>query len=76
MIRVTVTECKRDALKLLEHVRVSGEVVVVTKQGRAIAQLGPCQLRAEDRNLGQFRDDAVIVGDIVGPSVDPREWGS
>ena len=76
MIRVTATEYKHDALKLLEHVRVSGEVVAITKRGRAIAQLGPWESGAEDRMLGQFRDDALIVGDIVVPIANPREWGS
>ncbi len=75
MIEVSATEYKNNALKLLEQVRTSGESVQITKRGRPVAQLVPCHEEAVNRIFGRFRGDARIVGDIVGPIIDPEEWG-
>jgi prevent-host-death family protein len=75
MIQVTATEYKHNALKLLEQVRVSGEPVQITKRGRPVAQLTRLDEAAPKRVLGLFQGDGKIVGDIVGPIVDPEEWG-
>jgi prevent-host-death family protein len=75
MIQVTATEYKHNALKLLERVRLSGEPVQITKRGRPIAQLVRLDEVAPKRVFGQFQGDATIVGDVVGPIVDPEEWG-
>ncbi len=76
MVQVTATEYKHNALKLLEQVRVSGETVQITKRGRPIAQLVRCDDAQSTREFGKFRGDAIIVGDIVGPILDPEEWES
>lgn len=75
MIQVTATEYKHNALKLLEQVRVSGEAVQITKRGRPIAQLVRVDDGIPQRQFGQFRGDVKLVGDIVGPIVDPEDWG-
>jgi len=74
MIQVSATEYKNNALKLLEQVRVSGEAVQITKRGRPIAQLVRVDDAIPRRVFGQFRGDATIVGDIVGPIIDPEDW--
>ncbi len=75
MIRVTATEHKHQALKLLEQVRISGEVIQITKRGRPIAQLIRIDGSGNRVTFGKFRDDVQIVGDIVGPIGDPSDWG-
>jgi prevent-host-death family protein len=75
MIEVTATEYKHNALKLLEQVRATGEAVQISKRGRPIAQLVRINEVASRRVFGQFRGDSAIVGDIVGPIVDPEDWG-
>jgi len=75
MIQVSATEYKRNALKLLEQVRTSGETVQITKRGRPIAQLVRVEEAAPRRLLGQFRGDVKEIGDIVGPIIDADEWG-
>ena len=75
MIQVSATEYKHNALKLLEAVRVSGEPVQITKRGRPIAQLVRVDDPAPMRVFGQFQGDVTFVGDIVGPIIDPEDWG-
>jgi len=75
MIEVSATEYKHNALKLLEQVRTSGETVQISKRGRPIARLVRVDEAASKRVFGEFRGDAVIVGDIVGPILDPADWG-
>jgi len=75
MIQVSATEYKHNALKLLERVRVSGEAVQITKRGRPIAQLIRVDEVSPERVFGQFRGDATITGDIVGPILDAGDWG-
>jgi prevent-host-death family protein len=75
MIQVSATEYKHNALKLLEQVRVTGEIIQITKRGRPIAQLVRVDEAAPERIFGLFQGDVTIVGDIVGPIVDAAEWG-
>ncbi len=75
MIQVTATEYKNNSLKLLEQVRASGESVQITKRGRPIALL----VRVDDAGLrriaGQHAGEVALVGDIIGPIIDEKEWG-
>ncbi len=75
VIEVSATQYKNNALKLLEQVRASGETVQITKRGRAIAQLVPVDAAGPKRELGKFIGDVTFVGDIVGPIIDPEDWG-
>jgi prevent-host-death family protein len=75
MIRVSATEYKNNALKLLERVRQSGEAVQITKRGKPVAQLVRLEEPVPNRQFGRFRADLTIIGDIVGPIVEPEDWG-
>ena len=74
MVEVSATEYKRHALKLLEHVRASGEAVRISKHGKPIALLVRIDEAAPNRLVGQFRGDVAIVGDVVGPIIAPDDW--
>lgn len=76
MRQVTATEYKHNALKLLEQVHQTGETIQITKRGKAYAELKAVAPQARlPRQLGQFEGQMTIVGDIVGPIIDPSEWG-
>lgn len=76
MRQVTATEYKHNALKLLEQVHQTGETIQITKRGKAYAELTAItQMPDLPRKLGQFEGQITIVGDIVGPIIDPSEWG-
>jgi antitoxin (DNA-binding transcriptional repressor) of toxin-antitoxin stability system len=65
---------KQTCLRLLDEVGESGEPIVITKRGKAVAQLAPVKPgRAEDW-LGGMRDRGEIRGDLVYPASEPDEW--
>ncbi len=67
-------EFKQVCLRLLDEVGESGEPIVITKRGKAVAQLAPLQPgRAEDW-LGALRERGDIRGDLVAPAGEPDEW--
>jgi prevent-host-death family protein len=67
-------EFKQTCLRVLDEVGESGEPIVITKRGRAVAQLAPVKPgRAEDWR-GALHDRGKIRGDLVAPAGDPDEW--
>jgi prevent-host-death family protein len=65
---------KQTCLRLLDEVGESGEPIVITKRGKAVAQLAPVKPgRAEDW-LGAMRDRGEIRGDLIQPASEPGEW--
>jgi prevent-host-death family protein len=65
---------KQTCLRLLDEVRESGEPIVITKRGKAVAQLAPLTPeRAEDRR-GAMRERGEIRGDLIKPASELRDW--
>ena len=58
---------KAECLALLDEVAETGEPVVVTKRGRAVAEVVPVR-RARRRTL---RGSVTVHGDIVAPLLGP-----
>lgn len=68
---IKASEFKAKCLKLMDEVAASGEEIVITKRGRPVSKLVPCD-EASGPSFGRNRDGIRILGDIVGPM--PREW--
>jgi len=67
-------EFKQTCLRLMDEVGESGEPIVITKRGRAVAQLAPVKPdRAEDW-LGAMRDRGKIHDDLIAPASESDEW--
>lgn len=67
---IGVAEFKARCLELLEGVGTRGDEIIVTKRGKAIAQIGP--IRPEFPALkGMF--PGKILGDIINIT-EPDEW--
>ena len=66
-------EFKARCLKVMDHVRATGEPVLITKKGRPVAKLVPPDEQAEDI-FGCLAGRIEIVGDIEAPVIDPGEW--
>ena len=75
MKTVTATEYKHNALKLLKQVRDTGEAIQITNRGEPVGRLCPEENVPNKRVFGASRGLATNTGDIVGPIVDPEEWG-
>ena len=60
---------KAGCLALLDRVAETGESIVITKRGKAVARLVPAR-RAEPASL---RGSVTVRGDIVAPILDAWE---
>jgi prevent-host-death family protein len=66
MRTIKASEFKAKCLKLMDEVAESGQPLVVTKNGRPIAQLNP--ISREQRSIwGLHKGQIEILGDIVSP---------
>lgn len=63
---VKASEFKATCLRLVDEVAESGEEIVITKNGRAVARLLPYRTRFGDW-FGADRDRIEIIGDIISP---------
>ena len=66
MRTMKASEFKAKCLKLMDEVAESGEPLVITKNGRPIAQLTP--ISRERRSIwGLHKGQIEILGDIISP---------
>lgn len=63
---IKASEFKAKCLKIMDRVAKSGESVVITKNGRPVAQLGPVASRP-GTIAGAHKGRIAIQGDIVAP---------
>lgn len=75
MESVPISKFKATCLALLEQVRRTGEPLRVTRRGKPVAEiLPPSRSDSENAWLGAMRGTAQIVGDVVAPAAEDREW--
>jgi prevent-host-death family protein len=74
MRTVPAGEFKQTCLRLLDEVGESGEPIVITKRGKAVAQLVQVERAPGDDWRGALRGRGEIQGDLVAPAVAPGEW--
>jgi prevent-host-death family protein len=68
---IAAGEFKAKCLELMDRVAETGETIVITKRGTAVAELTPVP---ERRNLwGLMEGQGEIVGDVVSPL--DVDWG-
>lgn len=67
-------EFKQTCLRVLDEVRDTGEIVVITKRGVPVAQLAPVPRSELADWSGALRGTGEILGDLVSPSLEPDEW--
>jgi prevent-host-death family protein len=60
------SEFKAKCLALMDEVERTGQTVVITKNGRPVAELGPAQSRKRNAR-GLLKDELFITGDIISP---------
>ncbi len=62
----TISYFKNHALRLLDEVAVKGEPLLITRRGKALAQVEPVTT-AQHVELGKLRGTMRINEDIVAP---------
>ncbi len=63
---MSAAEFKAKCLDVLDQVAETGHAVVVTKRGKAVAQVVPI-VRKPSRLFGVMKDEITVVGDLVRP---------
>ena len=66
MRTIKASDFKARCLKLMDEVAETGEPLVITKNGRPVAQLGPVE-RARKSIWGLHKGQIEILGDIIEP---------
>jgi prevent-host-death family protein len=66
-------KAKAQFLALLDHVENKRESVLVTRNGRPVAQLVPVAMETRDPIFGFYRGRLRIVGDITAPLFSDKE---
>jgi prevent-host-death family protein len=74
MKTIPAGEFKQRCLALLDEVGTSGEPIVVTKRGRAVAQLAPISAEQAGDWRAAMRGQGEITADLVVPAADDGEW--
>ena len=59
------SEFKARCLALMDEIAESGEEIVITKRGKPVAKLAPCE--SKPRTLFGAGGEIVIHGDIIEP---------
>jgi prevent-host-death family protein len=75
MERMAISEFKAKCLAVLQRVKRTGKPVLVTRFGKPIAEVVRPSGRAQDHSwIGSFQSRGRIVGDIVSPVMDEKDW--
>ncbi len=70
---ISVAEFKAHCIEVLDHVRKTGESVVVTKKGRPFVKLLPVE-KPRKKLFGALAGKVKIIGDIEAPAISPKSW--
>jgi prevent-host-death family protein len=70
MKTIKASDFKAKCLQIMNEVAESGTVIVITKNGKPVAQLAPVVSRASTL-VGAHQGKISIVGDIVGSMGEP-----
>lgn len=73
MTTIQATEFKAKCLALMDRVARTGETIVVTKNGRPIAELRPHRPPRAKSLFGLHKGHAEILGDIISP-IGTDDW--
>jgi prevent-host-death family protein len=75
MEEIAISKFKATCLAVLERVRKTGKPILVTRFGEPVAEVGPPPVPEKpERKLGGLRGSMRIIGDIVAPASDERDW--
>lgn len=64
--RITASQFKARCLALMDQVAATGEVLLITKNGRPVAELHPCASTRRPSPFG-LHPDVQLHGDVISP---------
>jgi prevent-host-death family protein len=63
---IKASEFRAKCLALMDEVERTGEVIVITKRGKPVAELVPHR-KSRPKLFGLLKDQLFITGDIISP---------
>ena len=75
MITMAISKFKAHALEILDRVAKTQEVIIITKRGKPLAQILPCQNKETHPIPGKLAGSFVFERDIISP-LDEEMWES
>ncbi len=75
MEEISISQFKAKCLSLLEQVRRTKQPIRVTRFGKPVVEVVPASPTTGSADwLGSLADTLDIVGDIVSPVIEERDW--
>ena len=74
METINASEFNARCLAILDHVRTTGERVLILKRGRPVAELLPTSGDQNEYPQLELAGTLTIVDDIIGPAVPEQDW--
>ena len=62
-----ISQFKTHALKILDQVPKTQEIIIITKRGKPLAQITPCRTSDTNPKPGRLFDALVFEKDIISP---------
>ena len=70
-----ISKFKATCLTLLAKVKRTGRPILITRRGEPLAEVVPPSVSAtKGAWLGSFASTGKIVGDVVSPVADEKDW--
>jgi prevent-host-death family protein len=77
MQEIAISKFKATCLAVLERVRRTRQPVRVTRFGDPVAEVVPASTNPKKKHwLGSMAGTGCVVGDIVSPAADEKDWES
>jgi prevent-host-death family protein len=75
MRQIAISEFKAKCISLLDQVQKTRNPIRVTRFGKPVAEIVPASPDAGHADwIGSMRDTVKILGDIVSPANDEKDW--
>ena len=75
MKEIAISEFKAKCLSLLEQVQKTRKPIRVTRFGKPVAEVIPPSTQPDHGDwIGSMKDSMKILGDIVSPANDEKDW--
>lgn len=67
---ISASQFKARCLGLMDEVAQGGDVLVITKNGKPVAELHPCRQERRSSPFGLHRE-TELIGDVMAPLEEP-----
>ncbi len=74
MQTISASRFKAQCLAILDEVAATGEIVVIVKRGKPVAQLVPPVATTDNSPQDELRGTVSIQSDVVAPALPPETW--